>query len=250
MSFISFQNWLITTIKHERILSILNMWYYSNIISAKKPYSCWRLPSSGMQHPVMWQMTIILKDSAASIPWVLFYLEDGCSRFIIIYWTTAHRIPEGSDFHCYYCENLKSHTLPIFSHTTFSVIEYERQFKFPETGYCISEFTNLLQTFQLFSLSIPSRNMLDESWVTQQCPINCSSYLTLQDKRPISWPCSRILINKWLKFILVLMLANCYKWEQKMAAVEDMLQCPSLQKRFPLNSSIIYCTKLGFLVKT
>jgi hypothetical protein len=107
----------------------------------------------------MWQTIIILKDSAASIPRVLFYLEDGYSRFIIIYRTTGHHIPEGSDFHCYYCENLKSHTLPIFSHTTFSVIEYERQFKFPETGYRISEFTNLLQTFQLFSLFIPSRNI-------------------------------------------------------------------------------------------
>lgn len=134
------------------------MWHYSNIISAKKPYSCWRVPSSRMQQPVMWQIIIILKNSAAFIPTVLFYLQDGCSRFKIIYVTIGHHIPEGSEFHCYYCENLKSHTLPISSHTTFRVTEYEKQFKFPETEYSLSEFTDLLQTFQ-FSLFIPSWNI-------------------------------------------------------------------------------------------
>jgi hypothetical protein len=58
-------------------------------------------------------------------------------------------------------------------------------------------------------------------------------------------PCSRILTNKWLKFVLVFMFDNGYnKKKQKMAAVEDMLECPSLPKRFPLDNRTTYCILL------
>jgi hypothetical protein len=49
------------------------------------------------------------------------------------------------------------------------------------------------------------------------------------------------------------MLVNGYKWEQKMAAVEDMLECPSLPKDFlwtaPPLTAYCYCTRFGFLAK-
>lgn len=44
------------------------------------------------------------------------------------------------------------------------------------------------------------------------------------------------------------MLANGYKWEQKMAAVKEMLECPSLPKRFPLDSRTTYCILLLYQI--